>query len=123
KVERLVPIQPLHDGDPAPGFRAGRAEAQPAKVRVVGAKSAVEAIERVATRPLRIADARPPRARGVVHLELPPPHVEFAGDEVSVEVEILPALAERVLSGLPVRATGLGRLDAALEPDFADVVL
>ena len=123
RVERTVPVQPILEGEPAAGFRAVRSIASPAQVRVSGAKSVVEAILRVPTRPLRIEEARGP-VRGPVHLEAPPPHAAFEGvEEVVVAVEIEKALEERIVRGLPVRVTGASRLDAEAEPPTADVML
>ncbi|MSP60652.1 MAG: YbbR-like domain-containing protein [Myxococcales bacterium] len=123
RVERMVPVQPMLEGEPASGYRVVRSVAHPREVRVSGAKSVVEGIQRVPTRPLRIADAREP-VRGPVQLESPPPHASFEGvGEVSIEVEVVAALAERTLRAVPVRVTGGLRMEAHLEPEAADVVL
>ena len=123
RIERVVPVQPLLEGEPSAGFRVVRSVAHPREVRITGAKSVVEGIQRVATRPLPIGDARE-SVHGQVHLEALPPHAEFKGvEEVSVDVEVVAALAERTLRGVPVRVTGLGRLEGRVEPDEAEVVL
>lgn len=123
KVERTVPVQPILEGEPAPGFRVARSTASPSLVKVAGAKSAVEAVQRVSTRPLRIAEARGP-VRGEVQLESPPPHTLIDGSgQVTVTVEVEQVLQERILRGLPVRVSGLGRLDGEPEPAAADVTL
>jgi YbbR domain-containing protein len=123
RVARMVPVQPLLEGEPASGYHVVRSVAHPREVRITGAKTVVEGIQRVATRPLRIADAHAP-VHGEVHLEALPPHAEFDDvEEVSVDVEVVAALAERTLRAVPVHVTGLSRLDGRLEPDVADVVL
>src|SRR4051812_18324077 len=58
RVVREVPVQPILEGEPGEGFRVAHATAEPAKVRIDGAKSAVESIARAPTRPLRVAEAR-----------------------------------------------------------------
>jgi YbbR domain-containing protein len=123
RVERTVPVQPTTEGEVAPGYRVVRSTASPREVRVVGAKSVVEGMQRASTRPLRIADARA-TVSGAVRLEAPPPHASFDPDpQVEVEVEVVQAIGERTLSAVPVRVTGLSRLDGSLEPELADVVL
>ncbi len=123
RVTRTVPVQPLLEGEPAAGYRVVRSVAHPREVRVTGAKSVVEGIQRITTRPVRIAEAKAP-VHGEAHLESLPPHAEIDGvEQVAVDVEVVAALAERTLRGVPVRVTGLSRLDGRLEPEVADVVL
>jgi YbbR domain-containing protein len=123
RVERTVPVQPVVEGEPAAGFRVMRSVATPKEVRVSGAKSAVEAMQRAPTRPLRIAESRA-TVTGEVRLEGAPPHAAFEGDpQVAVVVEIVQAISERTLPAVPVRVTGMQRLEETLEPDTADVVL
>jgi hypothetical protein len=122
-VSRTVAVQPILEGEPAAGYRVAKTEAHPREVKVQGAKSVVEGIQRIATRPLRVADARAP-VHGQVHLETPPPHAEVVGsEEVNVDAEVVPELAERTLKAVVVRATGATKMEAQLEPETADVVL
>ena len=100
-----MPVQPILEGQPAEGYAVVRVTAEPSRVRVDGAKSAVDAIERVPTRPLRITDARGP-VRGEVALETPPLHTRFLDSTtVSVRVDVQPAMVERTFA----RAAGQGR--------------
>jgi hypothetical protein len=92
-------------------------------VRVDGAKSAVEGIERVPTRPLRITDARGP-VKGDVALEAPPVHTRFLeATTVSVRADVQPAMVERVFEDLPVKVVGLTHMDASVEPPTARLVI
>ena len=123
RITREVPVQPILEGQPAEGYRVARVSAEPAKVRVDGAKSTVQGMERVPTRPLRITDARGP-VKGEVALEVPPAHARF-GDvsTVSVRVDVQPAMVERTFDELPVKVVGLTHMDAAVDPPTARLVI
>ena len=123
RVTRDVPVQPILEVQPADGYRVARVSADPTRVRVDGAKSAVDEIERVPTRPLRITDARGP-VKGEVALEAPPLHTRFADSTtVSVRVDVQPAMVERTFDELPVKIIGLTHMDATLEPAAARLVI
>jgi YbbR domain-containing protein len=123
RISREVPVQPILEGQPAEGYRVARVTAEPAKVRVDGAKSAVTGIERVPTRPLKITDARGP-VKGDVALEAPPAHARFSDvSTVSVRVDVQPAMVERVFDELPVKVVGLTHMDATVEPATARLVI
>jgi YbbR domain-containing protein len=123
RVTREVPVQPILEGQPADGYRVAKVLAEPAHVRVDGAKSAVDAIERVPTRPLRITDARGP-VKGDVALEAPPVHTRFLeATTVSVRADVQPAMVERVFEDLPVKVVGLTHMDASVEPPTARLVI
>jgi YbbR domain-containing protein len=116
RVQKKVKVQPLLEGEPASGFTVSRVIAQPEEVTVDGAKSAVDTLQRVPARPLRIAGARGV-VRGEEALEAPPPHVHFAdASTVTVEADVRPAMVERVFDDLPVRLIGMTRLDGAVDP-------
>lgn len=123
RVTRELPVQPILEGQPADGYRVAKVLADPARVRVDGARSAVEAIERVPTRPLRITDARGP-VKGDVALEAPPMHTRFLeSTTVSVRADIEPAMVERTFDALPVKVVGLTHMDATVDPPTARLVL
>jgi YbbR domain-containing protein len=123
RVVREVPVQPILEGQPAEGYRVAKVVAEPARVRVDGAKSAVDAIERVPTRPLRITDARGP-VKGDVALEAPPLHTRFLeSTTVSVRADIQAAMVERTFEELPIKIVGLTHLDATVEPPTARLVI
>jgi YbbR domain-containing protein len=124
RVQRDVPVQPILEGQPAEGYRVTKVTAEPARVRVDGAKSAVEGMERVQTRPLRITDARGP-VKGDVALEAPPLHSRFvdATAAVSVRADVQPAMVERTFEDLPIKVVGLTHLEATLEPPTARLVI
>jgi YbbR domain-containing protein len=123
RVLRDVPVQPILEGQPAEGYRVARVTAEPSRVRVDGAKSAVDAIERVPTRPLRITDARGP-IKGDVALEAPPVHTRFLeSTTVSVRADVQPAMVEKTFDDLPIKIVGLTRMDAGSDPPTARLVL
>ena len=123
RVVREVPVQPILEGQPAEGYRVAKVVAEPARVRVDGAKSAVDNIERVPTRPLRITDARGP-IKGDVALEAPPLHTRFLeSTTVSVRADIQAAMVERTFEGLPIKVVGLTHLDVTVEPPTARLVI
>src|SRR5437764_178747 len=60
-----VPVVPATQGEPAPGFVAGRVSAEPATVDIVGPDTRVRQIAEATTEPVSIAGARS-RVRDVV---------------------------------------------------------
>jgi YbbR domain-containing protein len=123
RLSREVPVQPILEGQPADGYRIAKVTAEPTRVRVDGAKKAVEAIERVPTRPLRITDARGPVA-GEVALEAPPVHTRFVeATTVSVRADVQPAMIERTFENLPIKVVGLTHMDATVEPPTGRLVI
>ncbi len=120
---REVPIQPILDGQPAEGFRVTKVTSQPSTVHVEGAKSAVDAMARVSTRPLQVAGAHAP-VLGEVLLENAPHHARFLdAQQVVVHAEIQPAIVERTFDSLPVKVQGLTKMDGQLEPSTARLIL
>ncbi|HEY7954606.1 MAG: YbbR-like domain-containing protein [Polyangia bacterium] len=123
RAHREVPIQPILDGEPAEGFRVNRVSADPQTVMVEGAKSAVETLQHVLTRPLEVAGARAEVTARVGLAELPR-HVHFVDvSEVSVRAEVKAAMVERTFDALPVRVSGLSRLDGEVDPKTARLIL
>lgn len=123
RVVREVPVQPILEGQPAEGYRVAKVTAEPARVRVDGARGAVESIERVPTRPLRITDARGP-VRGEVALEAPPVHTRFLeSTTVTVRADVQPAMVEKTFDDMPIKIVGLTRMDAVVDPPTARLVL
>jgi len=123
RVRRDVPVQPILEGEPAEGYRVSKVVVEPAHVTVDGAKSVVQAMERLPTRPLRVADSRGPLTAQVA-LEPPPAHAELVKQgTVTVRAEIEPAMVERTFDGLAVHVIGLNRLEGATEPAAARLIL
>ncbi len=120
--KREVPIVARVDGTPAEGFRVARVTVKPERARLEGAARELDLLTRVATRPLKIDGTRG-TIRGDVLFELPAGHIEVLDPQrVSVEVQVVPALGERVLDALPIKPAWLDR-GAAVDPPVVKVVL
>jgi YbbR domain-containing protein len=123
RVTRDVRVQPLLEGDPAPGYHVARVVAAPDTVSVDGAQRAVEAMTRAPTRPLRIVGAKA-TVRAEVPLDAAPRHARFLdATTVTVEADIEPAMAERVFDAVPIRVIGLSRLEGVAEPPEGRLIL
>jgi YbbR domain-containing protein len=123
RVTRDVPVQPILEGQPAEGFHVVKVAADPPRVRVDGAKTAVESIERVPTRPLRITDARGP-VKGEVALETPPLHTRFLdATTVTVRADVEPAIVEKTFEAVPIKIVGLTKMEAVADPPTARLVI
>lgn len=119
---RVVPVVPDIDGEPAPGYVAGRVTAVPSTVEVVGPLSAVQQITEATTEPVNIGGAT--RAvQDTVTIGLPDSIARLRNPQSGiVTVEIAPAPVERELAGVPVTPRGLapGRR-AVLSPKVVTV--
>jgi YbbR domain-containing protein len=123
RVQREVRVQPILEGQPAEGYRVAKVVAEPGEVRVDGAKSAVEKLERVKTRPLGVAEARGP-VKGEVALEPPPLHTRYLdATTITVRADVQAAMVERTLPELAVKVVGLTRMEATVEPATAKLTL
>jgi YbbR domain-containing protein len=122
RVERDLPVQPILEGQPAPGFHVAGMVTTPQTIHVEGPRRAVEGMGHVATRPLSVDGARAP-LHGAVALAPPPALVKMDAVTVEVVVDVKPAIVERVLADLPIKIIGLQRLAADIEPSSARVIL
>jgi YbbR domain-containing protein len=123
RAERDVPVQPVLEGQPQEGFRVHAITVEPDRVRVAGPRRVIQKLERVTTRPLRIADATG-ALRETIALEAPPRSSQYLdAATVTVTADIRPAIVERAVEGVAVRVVGLTHLDADLDPRAATVIL
>ena len=121
---RAVPIVPVVDGEPAPGYRIGRILSSPEQVMVIGPTSHVAGIGSATTEPVSVANATANVidrvvvgvANELVRLEQP--------QSAMVSVEIVQVAEEKRLEHVPLAARGLaeGR-SATLDPASLVVVL
>jgi YbbR domain-containing protein len=109
-VRRTVPIMPVTDGDPAPGFVVGRISADPATVQVVGPESHVREVAAATTEPVEI-DGKNERVRDNVTVGVLDSSVRLVEQPQSatVVIEILPAPIERDVPGVPVRSRNIAQ--------------
>jgi YbbR domain-containing protein len=104
---RIVPVVPAVEGDPAPGYVAGRIRSDPAVVEVVGPVSLLGDLKAATTEPVSIDRAVRPVSDTVT--------VGVANDNLrlrqpitaTVTVEIAPVRAEREMTDVPVRTANV----------------
>jgi YbbR domain-containing protein len=123
RAEREVPVQPVLEGQPQEGFRVNAITVEPDHIRIAGPRRVIQHLDRLTTRPVRIADATG-AVRETIALE-PPPHASHYLDAgtVTITVDIRPAIVERALENLPMHVVGLAHLDGELDPHVATVIL
>jgi YbbR domain-containing protein len=109
-VRRTVPIMPVTDGDPAPGFVVGRITADPATVQIIGPESHVREVAAATTEAVEI-DGKSERVRDQVTVGVLDSSVRLAEQPLTatVVIEILPAPIERDVQGVPVRSRNLAQ--------------
>lgn len=119
---RVVPVMPVVEGDPAPGFVLGRIIPEPLTVEVVGPESRLRQLSGATTEPVSVAGTRD-RVKDVVTIGVVDSAVRLVqAQSATVTVEVLPAPVERELTGVPVRARNLGSgLHAEVQPTFTRV--
>ena len=90
QAARLVPIQPLIDGEPAPGYVLGEVRVVPAEYTVEGPESLILILKSVTTSPISIEGAAGP-VEAVVQPALPNPQLRALGlGSIHVIVDIVP---------------------------------
>jgi YbbR domain-containing protein len=108
-VTRTVPIVPATDGDPEPGFVAGRISSEPSTVLIVGPESRVRDVAAATTEPVEI-DGKRERVRDVVTVGVADSSVRLVAPvSATVIVEIAPAPVEREIVGVPIRWRNLAK--------------
>jgi hypothetical protein len=89
---RLVPIRPVIEGVPAPGFVLGEVQTVPTHYTVQGPESRVQALEFVSTRPISVEGAAGP-VEAVAQPLLPDPLLRALGvGEIQITIDITPEL-------------------------------
>lgn len=124
-ARRTVPIVPVTDGDPEPGFVVGRITSDPAMVDIEGPESHVKQVGEATTEPVEV-DGRKDRVTDTVAIGVTDSSVRLVRPQTaSVTVEIPPAPVERDVSGVPVRWRNLGTGLAAprVVPNVARVTI
>jgi YbbR domain-containing protein len=121
---RSVPVLPVVDGEPAPGYRVGRIVSTPEQVVVVGPTSHVASVSSATTEPVSVANATGAVldrvtvgvSNDLVRLDQP--------QTATVTVEIVAIAEDKRLTGVGVAARGLvaGR-SAQVDPASVMVTL
>ena len=124
RVSHDVEVEPVIVGKYDPTFIMTDKTVEPAKVRVAGARSALQAVERVRTVPVDVSGRRESIVVEVAlvspgkHLEVDPPV-----PRVRVRVRFEARVGERELAGVPVKVVGATRYQTSVKPDKATLLL
>ena len=123
-ARRRVPVVPVIEGDPSPGFVVGRFSADPATVEIVGPDSHVRQVAEATAEPVSVKDAKS-RVRDGVTIGVVDSSVHLVqAQSANVTVEIWPAPVERRMPDVPVRWRNLGTgLRAQVSPQLVHVTV
>jgi YbbR domain-containing protein len=121
---RTVPIMPVLDGEPAPGFVIGKVTSDPPAVDVAGPESRLKQLAGATTEPVTV-DGRTERFTDQVTVGITDSALRLVqAQNARVTVDILPAPVERELAGIPVRMRNLGQgLRASVQPTLTRVIV
>jgi len=121
---RMVPIVPAIQGDPAPGFVVGRITSEPATVLVIGPESRLRQLSGATTETVNVTGHHD-RVRDVVTVGVADSELRLAqATSATVVIEIWPAPVEREVAGVAIRWRNLGAsLKAHLTPTLAKVTV
>jgi YbbR domain-containing protein len=119
---RTLPIKPVLDGEPAPGFVTGRVTSDPATVEVAGPESRLKQLTEATTEPVEVTGSRV-RVKDIVTVGITDSAVRLVQPQnATVVVEVLPAPVPRDLGGVPVRWRNLAMgLSAQVQPTLTRV--
>lgn len=108
RTQRVLPVEARLDGRPRPGMMVvGEPTVRPATITLRGPESDLATIDRVMTEPIALATLSEGRLERRVALARLGSHVEVVGDEdVTVQIEIAPEIAERAVPRLDVAVVG-----------------
>ena len=121
---RTVPVVPVVEGEPAPGFVVGSVVADPATVAVVGPRSRLRQATEAMTEPLDVTNASVP-IEELLTVGLADPTLRLETPRAArVTVEIVRAPVERTLADVPVRVRNLASgLSPTLTPRSVTVTV
>jgi YbbR domain-containing protein len=121
---RVVPIAPVLDGKPAPGYIVGKITTDPITVEVVGPESVVNRVSEAITEPVSVAGATS-AVRDTVTVGFVEPSVRMKVPRAAtVSVDIALAPLERTVRGRPVYLRNMApNLSARAVPAIVDVTM
>lgn len=121
---RMVPVLPVVDGEPAPGFVKGDVRVDPPTVEVAGPESRLKQLGSATTEPVTL-EGRRETFSDQVNVGVTDAAVRLVqAQNARVTVEILPAPVERELAGVPVRMRNAGQgLRAQVQPSLTRVTV
>ena len=122
--EKVVPVSPVVEGDPAPGYVVGRITTSPSTVEVVGPLGRLDNLREATTEPVRVDGARE-RVEDRVTIGIEDASVRLREPQTArVTVEVLPAAVERTLDGVAVVAANVrSGLRARVSPTTVSVTV
>jgi len=123
-TSKSVPIVPMLDGRPAPGFMVSKWRVEPESIEIVGPRSAVAKVTQALTEPVDLSDTREP-LNETVAVGLVDPAVRLKTPRpAAVSVQIVPAPIEHKLRAQPVHLRNLAtNLTAEAMPATVDVTI
>jgi YbbR domain-containing protein len=121
---RTVPVVPAVEGDPAPGFAAGRITSDPSVVEVVGPVSLLQELKSATTEPVVISRANR-TVQDKVTVGVRDDKLRLRDPKSAlVTVEIVPAASERTLSSVRVAAqNGPADRKVTIEPGMVRLIV
>jgi YbbR domain-containing protein len=116
-ASKRVPVVPVVDGEPAPGYEKGKAKVEPETVEIAGAESALQRLKEAKTEPVSVAGARS-QVREIVTIGVPDVSLRLTtpvSATVTVPIHSIPT--DRLVRQVPVRVRSAGRgLSAQVVP-------
>jgi YbbR domain-containing protein len=114
---RKVPVVPLIEGDPAPGYVAGKVTVDPTMAEVAGPESALQRLKEASTEPVSVSGARA-MVREAVTIGVPDTSLRLTEPvNATVTVQIEPMPVHRLVAQVPVHIHNAGRgLSAQVVP-------
>jgi YbbR domain-containing protein len=122
-IIRRVPVEPILEGEPSPGYAvAGRPSVTPTEVDVAGPQSVVMRLKSASTEPVSVAGARA-AVKETVAIGVQEASLRLASPGVAVvTVPISPMPVERTVTQVPIRLRNLGtRVSAQAVPSTVAV--
>lgn len=102
--QKVVPVSPVIEGDPAPGFVIGRITTSPATVEVLGPVGRLGTLREATTEPVRVDGARSSvQDRVTIGVEDRAVRLREPQNAV-VTVEVLPEMIERKVAGVVIQS-------------------
>lgn len=106
RIERAVPVEARLEGRPASGYEVYRVQIAPAQVRVRGAESRVNAIQKVLTETIPLDNQRETFVVPQASVEIPDRKLTAVDPIVNVRVEIGEERVEKKFDGVAVYENG-----------------
>ncbi len=108
-LTKTVPVVPVVEGEPAPGFAAGAASVEPASVEVIGPESAMKRLTQAMTEPVSVSGQRS-LVRAEVAVDVRDASLRLTTPvTATVTVPIQPRPIGRVIASVPVQVRNAGR--------------